>query len=57
MKRSIAIGLAAVSLMLAGVACDDANKNGRHDCNSGSYDQDDCRIGPGDGVDEPGPLR
>lgn len=58
MRRTIC--LLAAGLLFAGVAtaCDDANKHGRYDCTKPSgIDTDDCRFGPGDGVDEPGPMR
>lgn len=49
-RKMAALGL-AVPLMLMGVACDDAPDNPTE------LDEDDDRFGPGDGVNEPGPLR
>lgn len=53
MKRLLPLALAG--LLFAGVAsaCDDAPR-GRCDK---VVDQDDCRLGPGDGINERGPLR
>lgn len=55
MKRVLA--LVAAGLIAAGFvsACDDAP---RGSCDKPSrIDTDDCRPGPGDGVNERGPLR
>lgn len=54
MRKKLLLLALAIPLALAGFACDDADNAGR-DC--GSVDSDDCQVGPGDGVDEPGPLR
>ena len=51
MRRKLAVLGLALPLLLAGVACDDAPSN------ENQIDEDDGRFGPGDGVDEPGPLR
>lgn len=53
MRRTLC--LLAAGLLFAGVAtaCDDAPKGS---CDK-VIDRDDCRLGPGDGVDERGPLR
>ena len=50
MKKLLS-ALAVTGLMFAGVACDDAPEDPNR------LDEDDGRFGPGDGVDEPGPLR
>jgi hypothetical protein len=44
----------AGSLLLLGVACDDNEKGGAQ---SEKTDEDDTRVGPGDGQDEVGPGR
>lgn len=51
MKKKLAILGLSLPLILVGVACDDAPER------SDKIDEDDGRFGPGDGVDEPGPLR
>ena len=50
MKKVIA-ALFAGAMLLTGVACDDAPSDPT------KVDEDDRRIGPGDGVDEVGPFR
>lgn len=52
MRKKLALLGLALPLMLAGVACDDAPSDG-----GTSIDEDDHRLGPGDGVDEVGPGR
>ena len=49
--RRLMAALLAGSMMLAGVACDDNNQDGQ------GIDEDDTRVGPGDGEDEVGPGR
>jgi len=51
MKKKLAILGLSLPLMLAGVACDDAPSDPT------KMDEDDGRLGPGDGVDEIGPFR
>jgi len=50
--RKVFAALAVTGLMFAGVACDDAPSDGGQ-----TVDEDDNRVGPGDGVDEFGPGR
>jgi hypothetical protein len=50
-RKKLAILGLALPLILVGVACDDAPSN------NNKIDEDDGRFGPGDGVDEVGPLR
>lgn len=50
-RRKLATLGLVLPLMLVGVACDDAPTDHNR------IDEDDGRLGPGDGVDEPGPLR
>lgn len=52
MKKKLAILGLSLPLMLAGVACDDAPSDGGR-----TVDEDDHRVGPGDGHDEIGPFR
>ena len=54
MRRFMAAALAG-SMLLVGVACDDNNDGNKAD--KGIIDQDDTKVGPGDGKDEPGPGR
>ena len=49
--RKVLTALAVTGLMFTGVACDDAPEDPNR------IDEDDGRVGPGDGVDEPGPGR
>lgn len=51
MRKMLAAVLAGSMLLVGGVACDD-NK-----AQDGSIDEDDSRLGPGDGEDEVGPGR
>ena len=51
MKKFLA-ALFATSMLLGGVACDDNNDSGKQ-----GIDQDDTRVGPGDGKNETGPGR
>lgn len=53
MRKFIAPMLAG-ALMLFGVACDDNEKSGAQ---NEKIDEDDTRVGPGDGNDEFGPGR
>jgi hypothetical protein len=53
MRRVIA-ALMAGSLLILGVACDDNEKGGAQ---NEKIDEDDTRVGPGDGQDEVGPGR
>jgi hypothetical protein len=53
MRRVIA-ALMAGSLLLLGVACDDNEEGGAQ---NEKIDEDDTRVGPGDGKDEVGPGR
>jgi hypothetical protein len=50
--RKILAALLAGSMLLVGVACDDNKNSGKQ-----GIDQDDTRVGPGDGKDETGPGR
>ena len=50
MKRLMA-ALLAGAMVFGGVACDDNNADGQ------GIDEDDTRVGPGDGEDEVGPGR
>lgn len=53
MIRKLMAALLAGSMLVAGgVACDDNNS-----ASKGKIDEDDTRIGPGDGNDEVGPGR
>ena len=56
MRKMLAVALASSVLMLGGVACDD-NEAAKDNGTGGIIDDDDTNVGPGDGVDEPGPLR
>lgn len=49
--RKLMVALMAGSMLLAGVACDDNEGNAQ------GIDEDDSRLGPGDGKDEVGPGR
>ena len=51
MRKLIAATMAASVLLFGGVACDDNNSDGQ------GIDEDDNRVGPGDGEDEVGPGR
>ena len=51
MRKMLAAVLAGSMMLVGGVACDD-NKS-----QDGSIDEDDSRLGPGDGEDEVGPGR
>ena len=52
--RKVLAALAAGSMLLVGgVACDDNDSAGQ----GGKIDEDDSRLGPGDGEDEFGPGR
>jgi hypothetical protein len=51
MRKMLAAMLAGSMLLVGGVACDDNEKQ------DGSVDEDDSRLGPGDGEDEIGPGR
>jgi hypothetical protein len=51
--RKLIAALFATSLLFGGVACDDNDKG----TNSGKIDEDDTRLGPGDGNNETGPGR
>ena len=51
MRKMLAAVVAGSMLLVGGVACDD-NK-----AQDGSIDEDDSRLGPGDGEDEVGPGR
>lgn len=50
MRKALA-ALVAGSMLFVGVACDDNEGDGQ------GIDEDDSRIGPGDGEDEVGPGR
>ncbi len=52
--RKIMVVLMAGTLLILGVACDDNEKDG---AKSEKIDEDDTRVGPGDGKDEVGPGR
>jgi hypothetical protein len=52
--RNIMTVLMAGTLLVLGVACDDNEKGGAQ---TGKIDEDDTRVGPGDGKDEVGPGR
>jgi hypothetical protein len=52
--RKVIATLMAGSLLLLGVACDDNEKGGAQ---SEKTDEDDTRVGPGDGQNEVGPGR
>ena len=51
MRRFLGLFLTGSLLVFTGVACDDNNNDGA------GIDEDDNRIGPGDGNDETGPGR
>ena len=51
MRKLMAALLASSILVFGGVACDDGNTN------ADKIDEDDGRLGPGDGNDEVGPGR
>ncbi|MGH8999900.1 MAG: hypothetical protein ACRDY7_10985 [Acidimicrobiia bacterium] len=52
MMRRVMAGLFAGTMLVAGgAACDDNESNGQ------GIDEDDSRVGPGDGEDEFGPGR
>jgi hypothetical protein len=53
MRRLIA-PLMAGALLILGAACDD---NGKGGAQNHKIDEDDTRVGPGDGKDEVGPGR
>lgn len=57
MRRKLAVLGIALPIMLLGIACDDAPKGSCNNDHSTKVDEDDCKIGPGDGVNEPGPGR
>ena len=52
--RRIIPPLMAGALLVFGAACDDNEKGGAQ---SEKIDEDDTRVGPGDGQDEVGPGR
>ena len=52
MRKVIATLMAGSLLLLLGVACDDNEKGGAQ---NEKMDEDDTRVGPGDGQDEVGP--
>lgn len=49
--RKLLAALFAATLIVAGAGCDD------NDSKKTGIDQDDTRVGPGDGKDETGPGR
>jgi hypothetical protein len=49
--RKLAAAILAGSMLVAGVACDDNTTS------KGKIDEDDTRVGPGDGKNEVGPAR
>jgi len=51
LRRKLAVLGLVVPLVFLGVACDDAPSDPT------KIDEDDRRVGPGDGHDEIGPLR
>lgn len=51
MRKTIAVLLMALTLVFGGAACDDNSNDGS------GVDEDDSRLGPGDGEDETGPGR
>lgn len=51
MRKLMAALVASSILVFGGVACDDANTN------ADKIDEDDNRLGPGDGKNEVGPGR
>jgi hypothetical protein len=55
LMRKFMAALLAGSMLLVGVACDDNNDGNKSD--KGIIDQDDTKVGPGDGKDETGPGR
>ena len=50
--RKLIAAVFATSLLFGGVACDDNNDSAKS-----GIDEDDTRVGPGDGKDETGPGR
>ncbi len=50
MRKRLALLIAGALMVVGGVACDDGAKDD-------SIDEDDSRLGPGDGNDETGPGR
>jgi hypothetical protein len=54
MIRKLMVAVFAGSMLFGGVACDD-NNDAQTD--KGIIDQDDTRVGPGDGKNEYGPGR
>jgi hypothetical protein len=50
--RKLMAALFATSMLFGGVACDDNESSGKT-----GIDEDDTRVGPGDGKDETGPGR
>ena len=50
--RKVLAALFATSVLFGTVACDDNDKSGKT-----GIDQDDTKVGPGDGKDETGPGR
>jgi hypothetical protein len=55
MRRLTAAVLAGGMLLVGAVACDDNNDGNKSD--KGIIDQDDTKVGPGDGKNETGPGR
>ena len=51
MKRTASLLMIGCLMVFGGVACDDAPDD------RSQVDEDDRRLGPGDGVDETGPGR
>ena len=51
MRKVMAALLAGSMLVIGGAACDD------NTASKGKIDEDDTRLGPGDGKDETGPGR
>ncbi len=51
-RKLMAAMLAGSMLVVGGVACDDNENNAKT-----GIDEDDTRLGPGDGKDETGPGR
>jgi hypothetical protein len=54
MRKVMAAALAGSMLVIGGAACDDNNSA---NTDKGIIDEDDTKVGPGDGKDETGPGR
>ncbi|MEW6474242.1 MAG: hypothetical protein AB1679_18475 [Actinomycetota bacterium] len=52
MIKKLMAALLAGGMLFGGIACDDNNT-----ASKGKIDEDDTRVGPGDGQDEYGPGR